>query len=85
MQRAGVEGGTENRNPRRQVTRPSRHDRKVNWQRGAEDTERAAAVGDTRKLYQRVKQACRDKKPSDATLLDRSGGIVTSLGGQLKR
>ncbi len=85
MKRVGVQGSTKHRDLRRQVTRAIRHDRNDHWQRVVEDTERATAVGATRKLYQLVKQAGRDRTPSDATLLDRLGGIVTSLGEQLKR
>ncbi len=78
MQCTRVEGSAEYRNLRRQVTRAIRN---AHWRRVAEDTERAAAVGDTWKLYQLVKQASRDKAPPpNDTLLDRSGGLVTSIG-----
>ncbi len=85
MQRARVEGSAEHRDLQRQVTRAIRPDRNVHWRRVAEDTERAVAVGDTRELYQLVKQACRDNAPTNDTLLDRAGGLITSLGEQLKR
>ncbi len=74
MQRARVKGCAEHRNLRRQVTRAIRQGRNVHWQRV-----------DTRKLYQLVKQTCRDKTPSDTTLFKPSGEVTTSLGEQLKR
>ncbi len=63
----------------------SRADHNAHWQRIAEATERAAAVGDTRKLYQHVKQSSRSSAPSNESMLDRSGGVITSLEGQLAR
>ncbi len=80
-----MEESAEHRSLRRQVTRATRHGRNAHWRQVAEDTERAAAVVDTQKPYQLVKQACRDKASSNDTLLDRAGGLVTSLGEQLKR
>ncbi len=51
MQRARVEGSAEHRSLRRQVARATRHDRNAHWRQVAEGPKRAAAVGDTRKLY----------------------------------
>ncbi len=63
MQQARVAVDPQHTNLRRQVTRSIRTDRNAHWQSKAEATERAAAIGDTRKLYQLVKQSSRNGAP----------------------
>ncbi len=67
------------------MSRRVRADRNAHLQRIAEATERAATVDDTRKLYQLVKQSSRRSAPSNESMLDHSGGVITSLEGQLAR
>ncbi len=80
-----MSGDPEHTNLRRQVTRAMQAERNMHWQVIAKETERAAVIGDTWKLYQLVIQSSRRAPPSNELLLARSGEVIANLEGHLAR
>ncbi|CAE1256060.1 unnamed protein product [Acanthosepion pharaonis] len=70
---------------RRRATSAIRADRNAHWRAFAEETERPAACGDSRKLYQMVRRASRGTTGVSETLRSRDGAIITGLGERLNR
>ncbi len=73
------------RDLRRQTTRAQRRDRNAHWKAIAEETERAAACGDTRKLYQMLKSVSRRPAGVGDVLLERDGNVISDQGRKLCR
>lgn len=82
---ARLTGATNFRDLRRRVTHSIRADRNAHWRAFAEETERAAACGDSRKLYQMVRRASRGTAGVSETLRSRDGAIIGRLGERLNR
>ncbi len=64
------------RDLRRQTTRALRRDRNAYWKAIAEETERAAACSDTRKLYQTLKSVNHRPAEVGEALLERNGSVI---------
>ncbi|CAE1287132.1 unnamed protein product [Acanthosepion pharaonis] len=71
------------RDLRRRATHSIRAERNAHWRAFAEETMRAAACGDSRKLYQMVRRASRRTTGVSETLRSRDGAITAGLGEQL--
>ncbi|CAE1141694.1 unnamed protein product [Acanthosepion pharaonis] len=70
---------------RRQLREAIRTDSNARWSRVAEEAERASACGDTRKLYQLLKQAGRGAIGHGDTLLVGDGSILTEVAEKVNR
>ena len=82
---ARLQGASNLRDLRRRASRAIRADRNAHWRQFAEQTERAAACGDSRKLYQLLKQASRTNSGTSETICDRNGTVITSRTDRLAR
>ncbi|CAE1309458.1 unnamed protein product [Acanthosepion pharaonis] len=70
---------------RRQLREAIRTDSNARWSRVAEEAERASTCGDTRKLYQLLKQAGRGAIGHGDTLLAGDGSILTEVAEKVNR
>ncbi len=70
---------------RGQTTRARRRDRNTYWKAIAKKTERAAACGDTRKLYQMLKSVSRRPAVVGELLLERDGSVIPYQARKLCR
>ncbi len=70
---ARIQSAPNHRERRRQTTRALRRDRNAFWKVIAEETERAAECGDTRKLYQMLKSVSHRPAGVGEVLLERDG------------
>ncbi len=66
------------REVRRQASQAIRRDLNARWETFATATEQAAANGDSRKLFEQVKEASCQKSPTCETMLDRDGNVITA-------
>ncbi|CAE1309668.1 Craniofacial development protein 2 [Acanthosepion pharaonis] len=82
---ARLTGAANFRDLRRRETHSIRADRNAHWRAFAEETARAAACGDSRKLHQMVRRASRGTTVVSETLRSRDGAIIAGLGEQLNR
>ncbi len=63
---------------RRQTTRALRRDRNAYWKAIAQETERAVACGDTKKLYHMLKSVSRRPAEIGEVLLERDGSGISN-------
>ncbi len=82
---AWIQIAPNHRELRRQTTRALRRDRNTYWKAIAEDTERAAACGDTKKLYQMLKSVSRRPAGVGEVLLERDGSVIPDQARKLRR
>lgn len=82
---ARVTGAANFHELRRLTTRAIQADRNAYWCDFAEETERAAAVGDTCKLYQLEKKASRKSTGVSETICAENGSVITSREERLQR
>ncbi len=82
---ARIQGAPNHRDLRRQTTRALCRDHNAYWKAIAEETERAAACGDTGKLYQMLKNvSCRPAEVGEV-LLERDGSVIPNQARKLCR
>ncbi len=82
---ARIQSAPNHRELRRQTKRVLRRDRNAFWKAIAEETERAAACGDTRKLYQMLKRVSRRPAGVGEVLLERDGSVIPDQSRKLCR
>ncbi len=82
---ARIQSGPYHRELRRQTTRALHRDRNAYWKAFAAETERAAACGDTRELYQMLKSASRRPAGVGGVLLERDGSVIPDQARKLCR
>ena len=82
---ARVSKSNDYRKLRRRTTQAVKRDRNEYWRSVAEETERAAACGDTRKLYQMLKRVSRKISSVSDTLLSCSGDPIEDFSERLAR
>ncbi len=80
-----IRSAPNHRELRRQTTRALRRDRNAFWKAIAEETEWAAACGDTRKLYQVLKSVSRRPAGVGEVLLERDGSVIPDQARMLCR
>ncbi len=73
---AMIKSATNHRDLRRQTTRALRRDHNAYWKAIADETERAAACGDTRKLNQMLKSVSRRPAEVGEVLFERDGSVI---------
>ncbi len=80
-----IQNASNHRDLRRQTTRELRRDRNAYWKAIAKETERAAACGDTRKLYQMLKSVSHRPAGVSEMLLERDGTFILDQAKKLCR
>ena len=74
-------GAANFRDLRRRAIHSIRADRITHWRAFTKETERAAACGNSCKLYQMMKRASRSSKELSETLYSRDAAVIASLSG----
>ncbi len=82
---ARIQSAPNHRDLRKQTTRAQRLDRNAYWKEIAEETERTAACGDTRKLYQMLKSVSHRPAGAGEVLLNRGGSVIPDQARKLCR
>ncbi len=82
---ARIQSAPNHRELRKQIKRTLHRDRTAYWKAISEETRRAAACGDTRKLYQMLKSVTRRPAGVGEILLERDGSVIPDQGRKLRR
>ena len=84
-QRARIQKAVDYPTIRRETTRALRRDRNDYWKSIAEQSEHAAATGDSRKLFRLINQVSKPFNPVSDVIFDQGGSLVTDVDGKLER
>ncbi len=82
---ARIQSAPNHRELRRQTKRALRRDRNAYWKANVQETERAAACGDTRKLYEMLKRVSRRPAGVGEVLPERDGSVTPDQARKVMR